>query len=61
MKRFENWTCHGRWTPYAVGQRLMVFLRRDKVDETRLFVMGAGDEGELPFVGGDVVTEGCVG
>lgn len=57
VNRFEDWTCHGRWAPYAEGQRLMVFLRRGKEDASQLFVMGAGDEGELPFVGGDVVAE----
>jgi hypothetical protein len=57
VKRFENWTCHGRWAPYAVGQRLMVFLQRSKDDASQLRVMGGGDEGELPFVEDDVVAE----
>jgi hypothetical protein len=55
--RFEDWTCHHRWTEYAVGQRLLLFLRRDEHDAMLLNVIGAGDEGEMPFVGDHVIAE----
>ncbi len=57
VERFRDWTCHRRWTGYAEGQRLMVFLRRKQGVPSGLEVLGAGDEGELPFVGDAVVAQ----
>jgi len=42
--QFGNWTCAARYAPYAVGQRVLLFLRGDRA-------LGAGDEGEMPMVG----------
>ena len=57
IRKFEDWTCHQRWTSYAEGQRLLVFLERNPDAADSFLVMGAGDEGELPFVGDQVVAE----
>jgi hypothetical protein len=44
IRRFANWTCAERDHPYAVGERLLVFLERDR--ERGLGTIGAGCEGE---------------
>lgn len=61
VRRFENWTCHGRWAPYAEGQRLLVFLRESEKEPGRLRAIGGGNEGEMPLLGGDVVVENTHG
>lgn len=45
--RFQDWTCAARWTEYAVGQRVVVFVNRAK-GQWRL--RSAGGEGEMPIV-----------
>ncbi|HEX6881801.1 MAG TPA: VCBS repeat-containing protein [Planctomycetota bacterium] len=42
--QFGDWTCAGRYAPYAVGQRVLLFLKEERA-------LGAGDEGEMPMVG----------
>lgn len=64
VRRFGNWTCAGRWTKYAVGQRIVLCARNwsEAPDQPReLHVLGAGDEGEMPFVGERVVVENSNG
>jgi hypothetical protein len=61
VQRFKNWTCHYRWTEYAPGQRLLLFLRRDAQTPRVLGILGAGDEGEMPFVGDHVITHDAHG
>ncbi|KAB2807709.1 hypothetical protein [Phaeocystidibacter luteus] len=48
VRRFEDWACASRWTKYAVGQKLLLFL----VEHDGAYVtMSAGNEGELPILG----------
>lgn len=54
VMRFRDWTCHARWTGYARGQHLLLFVRSDR--DGKLRSIGAGNEGEMPFVGDCVVT-----
>lgn len=55
LEKFQDWTCAGRYAPYLVGQRVLLFLRQGQV-------MGAGDEGEMPLVGeGALVPYGVRG
>ena len=61
VQRFVDWTCHHRWTEYAKGQRLLLFLRHDPEKPGTLSILGAGDEGELPFVDEHVVVENTHG
>jgi len=49
VRRFQDWTCAGRWTEYAVGQRVLLFLRRSSEQPDSLFILGAGGEGEMPL------------
>ncbi|HEU4395070.1 MAG TPA: hypothetical protein VFS92_05850, partial [Planctomycetota bacterium] len=49
VRRFEDWTCASRPVPYAVGQRMVVFL---KEFENEWLVMGAGCEGEALLADG---------
>ncbi|MCC6357301.1 MAG: hypothetical protein IT450_01045 [Phycisphaerales bacterium] len=51
VKRFGDWTCAKRWTPYANGQRLLFFLWSDSDDGGVWRILGAGDEGEMPIDG----------
>lgn len=51
---FQDWTCSARWTPYANGQKVMMFLKRG--DGGVYSIMSAGGEGEMPMVGGRVVV-----
>jgi hypothetical protein len=44
LRRFDDWTCAGRWAPYREGQRMLVFARGERA-------LGAGNEGEMPLVG----------
>ena len=54
IKRFDNWTCSFRWAPYAQGQRVLVFLRRDAASGAKLgtpwVLRSAGGEGEMPLL-----------
>ena len=53
VQRFRDWPCAWRWSPYVVGQKVLVFLDFDA--ETKEWVIrGAGREGESPIVGDDV-------
>ncbi|SHO59521.1 hypothetical protein [Algoriphagus zhangzhouensis] len=51
IRRFINWTCAMRWTPYQNGQKLVFFLREEEGD---YFPIGAGNEGEMPVLEGIV-------
>lgn len=46
IRKFQDWTCAARWTPYEVGQRLLFFLVQK---EGVLYTLGAGNEGEMPL------------
>lgn len=57
--QFRDWTCAQRWAGYAAGQRVLVFLRRDR---RGLRPIGAAGEGESPIVDGQVYCQfPCVG
>ena len=45
--RFQDWTCAARWAKYAVGQRVVVFVKRAK---GQWALRSAGGEGEMPIV-----------
>ncbi|WP_268036725.1 hypothetical protein [Algoriphagus sp. PAP.12] len=51
IRRFIDWTCAMRWTPYQVGQKLLFFLEEEEGD---YFPIGAGNEGEMPVKEGRV-------
>jgi hypothetical protein len=57
VTKFVNWTCAGRWTEYAEGQRVLLFLERG-ADGKPFSILGGGGEGEMPLVGGDVIVRG---
>jgi hypothetical protein len=45
VQRFEDWACASRWKPYAVGQRVIAFLRRP-AEKGPFTLMSAGSEAE---------------
>lgn len=51
VQRFQDWICAVRSKPYAVGQSLLLFLRRPDSPEAGgnepWQILGAGDEGEI--------------
>ena len=55
--RFTDWTCAMRWTHYAAGQRVVLFLQRVPADETKAAeprradwrILSGGGEGEMPI------------
>jgi hypothetical protein len=52
--KFSNWTCAQRWAPYARGQRVLLFLAKGKT--AAWHILSAGGEGEMPIVGGKIIT-----
>jgi len=58
IRRFQDWTCAGRFAKYAVGQSMVVFATRGTAPGAPLKIVGAGDEGELFLDGGDVIARG---
>ncbi|HTF90923.1 MAG TPA: integrin alpha [Planctomycetota bacterium] len=58
VKRFKNWTCASRWTDYAAGQRVLLFLEKPQEAGKSYSILGAGDEGEMPRIGSDVLVHG---
>lgn len=52
VARFQDWACSVRWQPYAIGQREIAFLCRNK---GRYRTNSPGAEGEWP-ISGDQVT-----
>lgn len=61
VRKFEDWTCAARWTPYRTGQRAVFFLAELQADagKPRVFrVLGSGNEGEMPIVDGRVHLHG---
>jgi len=58
VHRFVDWTCAGRWTPYALGQRVMLFARLPMSVGAPYRVLGSGGEGELSIEGQDVFARG---
>lgn len=51
--RFKDWPCAKRWEQYRVGQRVLLFLKKEK-DFYR--ILSAGGEGELPVVGDSLMV-----
>lgn len=47
VQRFEDWACASRWTPYAVDQRVLLFLRQRSGKSAQ--ILSAGGEGEMPM------------
>jgi hypothetical protein len=47
VQRFEDWTCASRWSQYAVGQRVLLFLRKPSADWPYPIILGSGGEGEI--------------
>jgi hypothetical protein len=60
IKRFRNWTCAQRWAPYAVGQKMVVALRKLKPNSARWVVRSAGGEGEMPLLKKAVLVRGLM-
>ena len=68
VQRFRDWTCASRWTPYATGQRVVLFLREHvgaaEGDEPRREwrILSGGGEGEMPVFerGEGEAREACV-
>ena len=56
--RFEDWTCAGRWTSYAIGQRVLLFLAHGDSENDPYTILGAGGEGEMPLIGDAVIVRG---
>ncbi|WP_109623200.1 hypothetical protein [Sediminitomix flava] len=52
IKKFRDWDCASRWKEYKKGQKVFLFLRKDK--ENKLRVMSGGNEGELPILNDSV-------
>lgn len=49
--KFGDWACAFRWKPYAVDQRLFMFLNKESTQTGDLYrIRGAGGEGESPIV-----------
>ena len=48
--RFQDWPCAQRWTPYATGQRVLLFLQRheDEQGHRSWRILSGGGEGEMP-------------
>ena len=56
--KFDDWACAWRVGAYQAKERLFVFLEVDEVDGRKKFhIRGAGDEGELPIVDGEVYVQ----
>ncbi len=61
VRQFANWACAHRYAPYAEGQRAVFFLNHARGEKGEplidqpLRVMSAGNEGECPIVGDDVL------
>ena len=58
VKRFVDWTCASRWSEYAVGQPVMLFLGKPDADSAYPWIQSGGGEGEMPLLGEDVVARG---
>jgi hypothetical protein len=48
VRKFRDWACAARWESYIVGQRIVLFLKKERGFYT---IMSAGNEGELPVFG----------
>ena len=57
VRRFQDWTCAGRWTPYEAGQHVLLFLHEPRFGEPWV-ILGGGGEGEMPLVGDNVIVRG---
>ncbi len=51
IQRFEDWACAQRWAPYAVGQRVVVFLSKPKRAGDFPVILSGGGEGEMSLNG----------
>ncbi len=54
VRKFKDWACAVRWTPYKSNQRLVLFLHKlteEKTSKIIWIIWGAGDEGEMPIEG----------
>ena len=51
IQRFKDWTCAARWTPYAKGQKVVVFLEKR---ENVYHIMSGGGEGEMEVMNENV-------
>lgn len=58
VRRFEDWTCASRWTEYAKGQRVLLFLSRPAAKAGAFRILGGGGEGEMPLASDSVVVRG---
>jgi hypothetical protein len=55
INKFSDWTCAQRWEEYKKGQRVFLFLRKDKSSWQAL---SGGNEGECPIINEDVYLRG---
>ncbi len=51
VKRYIDWACSSRWDSYKVGQRVFLFLKKEK---NYYYIMSAGGEGEIPIISDSV-------
>jgi hypothetical protein len=58
VRCFQNWTCAARWTSYAVGQRVVLFLSRPDQGSQTYDILGAGGEGEMPLIDKTICVRG---
>jgi hypothetical protein len=49
VHRFQNWPCASRWARYAVGQRVVLSLQRERDGSWQ--IQSSGGEGEMPVDG----------
>lgn len=53
--KFKDWSCAARWTDYAIGQKVFLFL---ETWQGNLVSMSGGNEGELPILENSVFIHG---
>ena len=64
INEFRDWDCAQRYAPYEVGQRAIFFLRHERNEDGSIVpgkpfdCMGAGNDGECPVVGENVLYKG---
>jgi hypothetical protein len=52
IKRFQDWACASRFDKYKVGQRVILFLKKEK---GHFYIMSGGGEGEVPIINDSVI------
>ena len=58
VRRYRDWPDGRRWTGYAEGQHLILFLEPSDKEPDVWHIRGLGGEGEMPVWDGQVFTHG---